>query len=93
MKLHAIHTACGIETEPMRFENFIVSDCMQSIPLAVLKLISVAMVRAKRSVLHAIHTACGIETRNRFLVEEMVQHCMQSIPLAVLKRHDNYHID
>ena len=60
--LHAIHTACGIETTvdarrcaPHRF------NCMQSIPLAVLK-------RCERHVLFG-----------------NAPYCMQSIPLAVLK--------
>ena len=37
-KLHAIHTACGIETGalPMQLSDP-ANDCMQSIPLAVLK--------------------------------------------------------
>ena len=36
--LHAIHTACGIETTPnSSLITVAVSDCMQSIPLAVLK--------------------------------------------------------
>ena len=36
-QLHAIHTACGIETLSDRFENLARHNCMQSIPLAVLK--------------------------------------------------------
>ena len=35
--LHAIHTACGIETLMARLGALILCDCMQSIPLAVLK--------------------------------------------------------
>ena len=39
-QLHAIHTACGIETwhSPKSYFHFL--HCMQSIPLAVLKLIA-----------------------------------------------------
>ena len=35
--LHAIHTACGIETVSWRLSIFELNNCMQSIPLAVLK--------------------------------------------------------
>ena len=37
IKLHAIHTACGIETNMVVSPFTITSNCMQSIPLAVLK--------------------------------------------------------
>ena len=37
IKLHAIHTACGIETFPSEMDRVVPSYCMQSIPLAVLK--------------------------------------------------------
>ena len=37
--LHAIHTACGIETHPLSSVRPESHYCMQSIPLAVLKLI------------------------------------------------------
>ena len=59
--LHAIHTACGIETMLMEQVYFEYIHCMQSIPLAVLKLMNVTALVAV-SKLHAIHTACGIET-------------------------------
>ena len=36
-KLHAIHTACGIETPQVCQHRRCYRDCMQSIPLAVLK--------------------------------------------------------
>ena len=36
-KLHAIHTACGIETKSSSVGVVFLTDCMQSIPLAVLK--------------------------------------------------------
>ena len=60
--LHAIHTACGIETHLNAAGQQEIEHCMQSIPLAVLKL---RHMRESRSVykLHAIHTACGIETK------------------------------
>ena len=60
--LHAIHTACGIET--IRRKRHILSHehCMQSIPLAVLKRKKPVGATGKAK-LHAIHTACGIETR------------------------------
>ena len=35
--LHAIHTACGIETKRGNFASVFGENCMQSIPLAVLK--------------------------------------------------------
>ena len=58
--LHAIHTACGIETAtnapPMIFRR----NCMQSIPLAVLKHFPFRECDLSALVLHAIHTACGI---------------------------------
>ena len=38
--LHAIHTACGIETLNSHREDYFLVDCMQSIPLAVLKQLS-----------------------------------------------------
>ena len=85
--MHAIHTACGIETVPASsFWNGRIDDnCMQSIPLAVLKLVPLKRT-LPINLLHAIHTACGIETisRKRHILSH--EHCMQSIPLAVLKR-------
>ena len=60
-QLHAIHTACGIETDPSRRAARARRHCMQSIPLAVLKL----------------HIAIFVYGR--------IRYCMQSIPLAVLK--------
>ena len=35
--LHAIHTACGIETQSGQVHQYELHHCMQSIPLAVLK--------------------------------------------------------
>ena len=40
-KLHAIHTACGIETHVLTGNSPPASNCMQSIPLAVLKQCSI----------------------------------------------------
>ena len=60
-------------------------NCMQSIPLAVLKQY-VGLSTGKFNVLHAIHTACGIETRRGENVSSELINCMQSIPLAVLKQ-------
>ena len=37
LKLHAIHTACGIETRKSDSTVLCDTHCMQSIPLAVLK--------------------------------------------------------
>ena len=37
VKLHAIHTACGIETNPYPQKKTPIPNCMQSIPLAVWK--------------------------------------------------------
>ena len=59
--LHAIHTACGIETLNIITRVNEQGDCMQSIPLAVLKRTNKADMRPPAR-LHAIHTACGIET-------------------------------
>ena len=59
--------------------------CMQSIPLAVLKLDLPLCPRSQNS-LHAIHTACGIETSHFLYFPNAPLHCMQSIPLAVLKK-------
>ena len=61
ISLHAIHTACGIETRLPRPPPLHLQDCMQSIPLAVLKL-KIPWRRDFVVGLHAIHTACGIET-------------------------------
>ena len=38
VQLHAIHTACGIETPAINTSTATIFNCMQSIPLAVLKL-------------------------------------------------------
>ena len=62
IELHAIHTACGIETAVRRMDVTLREDCMQSIPLAVLK------------------------RQNWSILIRYTRHCMQSIPLAVLKR-------
>ena len=84
--LHAIHTACGIETMARFGRLLLLANCMQSIPLAVLKR---TIFRRKFEVvcaLHAIHTACGIETLRPDVEIVLGENCMQSIPLAVLKR-------
>ena len=83
--LHAIHTACGIETRDARSTQRNAAHCMQFIPLAVLKLMRASAVNRPIR-LHAIHTACGIETLSAGLSPSgRVFDCMQSIPLAVLK--------
>ena len=83
--LHAIRTACGIETRTSASLRLIAPDCMQSVPLAVLKLHLVDE-PLEPVVLHAIRTACGIETgkTTNFQVGCPL-YCMQSVPLAVLK--------
>ena len=87
--LHAIHTACGIETIVI-IDSFFkwLTNCMQSIPLAVLKQLNLFMVHPENTLLHAIHTACGIETCTHELSRTRHFHCMQSIPLAVLKQKE-----
>ena len=60
--LHAIHTACGIETRHLVLVIKNHNYCMQSIPLAVLKLKTYSELEGTSDRLHAIHTACGIET-------------------------------
>ena len=82
--LHAIHTACGIETIAPATKTNTATNCMQSIPLAVLKLISPTST-SRWEVLHAIHTACGIETSPRWRIPYQREYSMQSIPLAVLQ--------
>ena len=59
--LHAIHTACGIETFLPKPVKFVLRNCMQFIPLAVLKLEESSSDDSK------------------------ALNCMQFIPLAVLK--------
>ena len=85
LKLHAIHTACGIETVTTRATARDYTNCMQSIPLAVLKQfhpivfatnIANCMQSIPLAVLKLILQSC-----DRYCV----LHCMQSIPLAVLK--------
>ena len=61
-QLHAIHTACGIETLHIATIDISIINCMQSIPLAVLKLTD------------------GLRCATCH------DNCMQSIPLAVLKQ-------
>ena len=58
---------------------------MQSVPLAVLKLVGLVLALAF-SRLHAIRTACGIETGDRTVGKGECVYCMQSVPLAVLKQ-------
>ena len=48
--LHAIHTACGIETHRSLNEVKKFTDCMQSIPLAVLKHVTDKFAEADYSV-------------------------------------------
>ena len=83
--LHAIHTACGIETASIHSVRTNSSYCMQSIPLAVLKHKMYVTFVQKSIKLHAIHTACGIETKRTKTCRTNQRYCMQSIPLAVLK--------
>ena len=80
--MHAIHTACGIETRMATLSGTQAHYCMQSIPLAVLKLLE-SRVTIKPVKLHAIHTACGIETTEFESTFLNIHDCMQSIPLAV----------
>ena len=61
MQLHAIHTACGIETKTTCRIHLTRFNCMQSIPLAVLKLRNFQSRDFEHVLLHAIHTACGVE--------------------------------
>ena len=84
--LHAIRTACGIETQIRLASANTCCDCMQSVPLAVLKRPSAHAFTARFGILHAIRTACGIETRFPFWFQSSFSYCMQSVPLAVLKR-------
>ena len=65
-------------------------DCMQFIPLVVLKHRRWIVDQSVRSPLHAIHTACGIETSAQSVCHDSLCHCMQFIPLAVLKRRPIY---
>ena len=84
--LHAIHTACGIETLRLLCRKCAqTAHCMQSIPLAVLKLRREDSKQNEHDELHAIHTACGIETMYLLSGESGASNCMQSVPLAVLK--------
>ena len=90
--LHAIHTACGIETinSLMSIAGRPSSHCMQSIPLAVLKQFLLGENRAvlldcMQSIPLAVLKL--IMVRTPFLSRK---NCMQSIPLAVLKlEHPN----
>jgi len=52
-RLHAIHTACGIETRQSRTDISSALNCMQSIPLAVLKLFGAEMEDI------SLHIACN----------------------------------
>ena len=87
--LHAIHTACGIETEtpssrhPWRYA----SHCMQSIPLAVLKLIVTAdSDRQETNCMQSIPLAVLKLHEGSSSLGFSSENCMQSIPLAVLKK-------
>ena len=68
MRLHAIHTACGIETASPSGDEHPLGNCMQFIPLAVLKQQCFA------TLLH------------------LLGNCMQFIPLAVLKLKNLFQI-
>ena len=84
--LHAIHTACGIETKVARSGDFVfrvLHAIHTACGIETLKLISPEMFFW---LLHAIHTACGIETQALRYGQTNETDCMQSIPLAVLKR-------
>ena len=71
--LHAIHTACGIETlTPVK------SSITNSVPLHAIHTacgIETAQAHAptfRKVTLHAIHTACGIETRRTLFDTKMI---------------------
>ena len=61
VQLHAIRTACGIETAEEPPSQTQRGYCMQSVPLAVLKRPKWTE-QSELPQLHAIRTACGIET-------------------------------
>ena len=85
MKLHAIHTACGIETLDNSLEKLWVCNCMQSIPLAVLKHILLLLYTLNN--LNCMQSI-PLAVLKRFASSSMRRssiYCMQSIPLAVLK--------
>ena len=107
--LHAIHTACGIET-PIIIELFIKHLSIACNPYRLRYWNSSQRESTSfLTALHAIHTACGIETalrapwqeqcaliacnpyRLRYWNQTLLRirfhrhNCMQSIPLAVLK--------
>ena len=85
MLLHAIHTACGIETwnthrHPsghMQLHAIHTACGIETTPTGTNE--------GADSKLHAIHTACGIETLSFPRRKGTFYNCMQSIPLAVLK--------
>ena len=83
--LHAIHTACGIETIFSLPIQKIPLNCMQSIPLAVLKPLFRAsftsVLDCMQSIPLAVLKPLLSKTKN-----SIYYYCMQSIPLAVLKK-------
>ena len=96
--LHAIHTACGIETRKDRQKTVIIADCMQFIPLAVLKRSDADFSEGECGHCMQLKSSRGFgENRKKrrsfrkpafeFAVskDSGKQYCMQFIPLAVLK--------
>ena len=85
LSLHAIHTACGIETpEAVRVKLKV--HALHAIHTACgIETRRVLAFGRLEELLHAIHTACGIETDKGISTRVIFSHCMQSIPLAVLK--------
>ena len=93
--LHAIRTACGIETHN---SHQFLSD-QECCPLHAIRtacgietLITLFFMMKLLLQLHAIRTACGIETcaNPQTRHQRPVSHCMQSVPLAVLKRKSGW---
>ena len=83
--LHAIHTACGIETIIPPFAR-VCRLVLHAIHTACgIETISGLTHLHNTKTLHAIHTACGIETEKSLPFLPFGRYCMQSIPLAVLK--------
>ena len=84
-KLHAIHTACGIETNMMKCLKTSFQNCMQSIPLAVLKLSSCCLLLLRNFYCMQSIPLAVLKHDDFHLRRQSLPHCMQSIPLAVLK--------
>ena len=87
--LHAIHTACGIETSRL-LNQIRAAVLLHAIHTACgIETTSRHIQKQREYSLHAIHTACGIETCGHpYQVPEHLPYCMQSIPLAVLKLYE-----